>query len=264
MTGGDHLQPGACESMGDVVFSPEEAAMREWFYAKDAMQHGPVDEATLRAALQSGEVSPDALVWTDGQQGWLPAREVEPWVAQFAARESAPVDASVTHVRPWIRFFARYIDVVGWSVACGVVLAMLSVQASGRLQELVLGFVMLAAFIPVEALLIARTGSTPGKALLRTRVEAADGSLPTYRAALMRSAQVWLLGMGAGLVTLITCLLGYQRLRRDGAAPWDRGNGLVVRHARIGPLRGTLVAAGVLGFIALLLALAALGESAGG
>lgn len=237
--------------------------MREWFYAKDARQHGPVDESTLRAALLSGEVSGDALVWTDGQEGWLPAREVEPWAAQFTARVSAPVEASGDQVRPWVRFFARYIDVMLWSVACGFVLALFAIQAQGRFQELALGFVVLASFIPVEAMLLSRFGTTAGKSLLRVRVESSDGTLPTFGAALDRSARAWLFGMGAGLVTLITCFLSYRRLVRDGRAPWDDPAGLVVRHARIGRLRGTLVAASALGFVALLLMLAALGESAG-
>jgi len=238
--------------------------MREWFYAKDAMQHGPVDEATLQARLDSGELAPDALVWTDGQGEWRPAHEVEPWAARLAARATARATEGVPQVRPWVRFWARNLDVMIWSVVSGIVLAVFGLEAKGRLQEFALGFVMLAIYIPFEALLLARTGTTPGKALLRTHVETAEGARLTYRAALERSASVWLLGLGAGLVTLITYLLSYQRLRRDGVAPWDRGRGSVVRHARIGTLRGTLVAAGVIGFVALLAALAAVGEATGG
>lgn len=50
--------------------------MTEWYYGKDGLQSGPVDEATLRARAASGEIGPDDLVWCEGMESWRPYREV--------------------------------------------------------------------------------------------------------------------------------------------------------------------------------------------
>jgi len=48
----------------------------EWYYAKGRVQQGPVDEETLKAAVRSGEVGPDDIVWRDGMRDWKPVREL--------------------------------------------------------------------------------------------------------------------------------------------------------------------------------------------
>ena len=210
--------------------------MTEWFHAKDAAQHGPDDEAALRARFDSGELSGETLVWTDGQGEWKPAREVPPWAERFAPASPASTHAGA-QVRPWVRYWARYMDVILWSFLVGVLLAILSIELNGRLAEFVAGLVILASWIPVEALFLSRFGTTPGKALLRVRIQTEAGGRPDFRTALDRSFQAWLLGMGAGVVTLFTLILSYRRLRREGRAPWDQASGLVVRHEPVGPWR---------------------------
>lgn len=48
---------------------------RQWFYEKGGDPQGPVDESVLAELLRAGEVSSDALVWTEGMEEWKPARE---------------------------------------------------------------------------------------------------------------------------------------------------------------------------------------------
>ncbi|MGY8659191.1 MAG: DUF4339 domain-containing protein, partial [Verrucomicrobiales bacterium] len=50
--------------------------MMEWFYGKEGQQYGPIDEATLRARISTGEVGPKDLVWTEGMAKWTPLQEV--------------------------------------------------------------------------------------------------------------------------------------------------------------------------------------------
>lgn len=45
----------------------------KWYYSKDGMQLGPVDQAELEAKLKSGEVSQTSLVWREGMGDWLAA-----------------------------------------------------------------------------------------------------------------------------------------------------------------------------------------------
>ncbi len=48
----------------------------QWHYAKSGVQLGPVEEAELRAKLDSGELSVSDLVWREGMGDWLPAGKV--------------------------------------------------------------------------------------------------------------------------------------------------------------------------------------------
>jgi Predicted integral membrane protein len=48
-----------------------------WFYAtKEKTQAGPVDEATLKALLQSGTITPETLIWKEGMDNWKPYSRV--------------------------------------------------------------------------------------------------------------------------------------------------------------------------------------------
>lgn len=50
--------------------------MAEWYYGKSGQQFGPIDEATLRARLATGEISSRDMVWTLGMSEWRPYFEV--------------------------------------------------------------------------------------------------------------------------------------------------------------------------------------------
>jgi uncharacterized RDD family membrane protein YckC len=46
----------------------------DWFYAQDGRQMGPVTESRLNELADSGDVSPDTLVWHSGMPEWQPFR----------------------------------------------------------------------------------------------------------------------------------------------------------------------------------------------
>lgn len=50
--------------------------VREWFYERDGVAEGPFDVATLRSMIGT-QLSPQAMVWREGQPEWLPASQVE-------------------------------------------------------------------------------------------------------------------------------------------------------------------------------------------
>lgn len=50
--------------------------MAEWYYGKGVQQFGPIDEATLRARIATGEVSGSDLIWTEGMVEWIPLSKV--------------------------------------------------------------------------------------------------------------------------------------------------------------------------------------------
>ncbi len=49
---------------------------RDWFYAKDGAQKGPVGIEELKSLRVSGQVGQDDLVWREGMDDWLPYRDV--------------------------------------------------------------------------------------------------------------------------------------------------------------------------------------------
>ncbi|HUR26540.1 MAG TPA: DUF4339 domain-containing protein [Planctomycetota bacterium] len=49
---------------------------RQWFYAVDSREQGPIGVGELRPLWNSGEVGPDTLVWSKGMQQWARIQEV--------------------------------------------------------------------------------------------------------------------------------------------------------------------------------------------
>lgn len=112
-----------------------------------------------------------------------------------------------------------------------------------------LGWLALAIYPFVEALLLSWWGTTPGKALLRVRVRKNDGRKLSYAEALSRSYSVWTRGLGLGipLVSLFTLIGSEGKLRTSGRTSWDGAGGYVVGHQQIGALR--IIAAVAIGLI---------------
>ena len=152
----------------------------------------------------------------------------------------------VSQVRPNVRFWARCIDMVFFALLLVLVCATFNLEVtSGAL----LGFLMLLAWVPIEAGFLAAFGATPGKWLLRTHVRRAVWPPMSYGEALSRSFRVWAKGIGCGIpiVTLFTHLAAFSRLKREGITSWDQRLGLVVVHSKIGFFRGLLAAVILLG-----------------
>src|SRR5574340_330337 len=49
----------------------------EWYYAKGDRQLGPVSAVQLKQMAVAGEVRPDDLVWREGMENWIEARNVK-------------------------------------------------------------------------------------------------------------------------------------------------------------------------------------------
>ncbi len=99
------------------------------------------------------------------------------------------------------------------------------------LQGLLAGIV----WLPIEAALLSKFGSTPGKWILDIRVTSATGSLLTLNEALGRAYHVLCYGLGCGLppASYYAQWISYHRLTFNGRTDWDRTFGSVVRHDRL-------------------------------
>ena len=50
--------------------------MATWFYSQSGQQLGPVETADLQAKLNSGEISPQDMVWREGMSQWQAAHTI--------------------------------------------------------------------------------------------------------------------------------------------------------------------------------------------
>ena len=158
------------------------------------------------------------------------------WPPRTAGRASpAPISApqlsegeSIAPA-PGVRLLARLVDFA----LIAVIPSLLIPKISG---------VIWLIWLPLEALMLAQWGGTPGKWLLGITVGDAQGPRLPFRAAFHRSAVLWAYGYGANtLFGFVTAVLAYKSLKRDGATYWDALDGNVVRHRPIGGARVIVV-----------------------
>lgn len=102
-------ESATAQSPAEAIEGIEEDG-RQWYYAKDGAQAGPLSTADLGAMFRSAELDGSVVVWSDGMDGWVAASEVAPFssllkpqalaaseVAAPAAAEEKPV---VTEAKP--------------------------------------------------------------------------------------------------------------------------------------------------------------------
>jgi hypothetical protein len=142
------------------------------------------------------------------------------------------------------RFFSRAIDLLlAWLLVTG--LSAIFIPAVTNEPAALLWILTGAAWIPIEAALLSIWRTTPGKWLLRSRIE--SPTRLTFWAALDRSSTVFCWGLGCLIpgVSALCCGVGYQNLTHAETTRWDRGKFRVL-HAELGWGRMLLAAACVL------------------
>jgi uncharacterized RDD family membrane protein YckC len=220
---------------------------------------GPYQLEQLQDMLDRGAVSFNDVVWAEGMQEWIPLNHVEGIYLRLPPEVGADLVEEGPQVRPWVRYFARLIDMalIGIMVGLQIHFALPDEMSNNRLVDQFVQFLALTLWIPIEAALLATFGYTPGKALLRVRVSNKNGSHLSFGQALSRSFGVWLMGLGTGLiplVTLVTMLVAHSRLATKGVTNWDRAGRFQVTHRKVGIIRTLIAIAIFAGLIAFALA----------
>jgi len=237
--------------------------MKQWYYSEANEQRGPVSEAELKQLLESHAIPPAALVWSENLSGWVPANSLAEFTPSPYAAPAAEPEAghdwsgfvpSGPQVRPWIRYWARTLDFLLFTVIVGFFLGVIFPEFL-EISDVLLGMILLVAYVFVEPIMLATFGTTPMKALFRVRVRNNDGSRLSFPAALVRMLKVWLRGLGLGipLISLFTHLTSYNRLTREGITTWDAEGGFTVSHQTVAWWRWLLVVAIIVGFIYLMI-----------
>ena len=150
--------------------------------------------------------------------------------------ESSPTVAAETH--PWRRWFARLTDYYLAALLFGFVTAFVPSLAGIWDNTSLANMVAVAFFVPVEAWLVWTFGTTAGKALLGIKVTV-NGEAPSFEQALHRAWNVYLRGMGLGLplVSVLTMAHQHGKLKKEGAATYDRDSVVSVTHSAVKPAR---------------------------
>lgn len=217
--------------------------MKSWFYSESGDQHGPVDQQELARLLESNRISTHTLVWTEGMADWKAAGTIDelapspyapPSAAPLAEVDWSGYTPSGSQSRPWVRYWARTCDFLAFALISGVVLEFAAPQVL-EISDTLFGIILLAVYNFIEPAMFAVLGTTPAKALLNVRVRNQDGSKLSYAQARRRILKVWVRGEGLGipLITLITNISAYSRLKNSGTTSWDAEDSLVVSHQKV-------------------------------
>ncbi|HSV18690.1 MAG TPA: DnaJ domain-containing protein [Casimicrobiaceae bacterium] len=188
------------------------------------------------------------------------------WIFQLRMAELERAKSGRTsEPRPWHRLAARLFDYAIW----GLVLALLlsEVRASGMIPEnlgywlghpLFAPILITGSFIPVEALLIAALGTTPGKWLFGVYLQfsisdayARRDTRAQLERGFRRAFRVWWEGIGCGFPLLAPVLIAvaYEKVAQNQETDWDFAQDVLVTHGPAGVLN---TVTGVCGLAAML------------
>lgn len=247
--------------------------MDSWYFNDCGQQRGPLPKSEILTMRAEGRIGADTLVWSQGMSEWQPAGSVpalqtpaeipassvrETSVSPYAPPASTPDVAvdwndytpSGSQIRPWVRYWARTLDLLSFAIFIGIVIGVVDPKILELIPETLLGFVIILAYNFTEPAMLATFGATPFKALLRVRVRNHDGSKLSYFQALRRTFSVLVFGQGLGIpiVALITSIASYSRLTNHHTTRWDEAGGTVVSHQTVQWWRWLLVIAGFVAF----------------
>lgn len=227
-----------------------------WFYAVGDERIGPVAEAELRRWLAVGKIPPDTLVWAPGLEQWTPAEQVidfrpgeepepEPATTPPPPPPSRPSPGHPSQLRPWVRYWARMLDLALFSFLVGLALDPVAGDFDPEQPDYAFLAVSFLLVVMLEALSVAIWGTTPGKALLRVRLRRADGTRLDLRQSVQRAFRVFVVGEGMLLpiVTIACMAFSFQRLMGRGLTWWDEVGRIRVEHGEVGLPRALIAGA---------------------
>jgi len=188
------------------------------------------------------------------------------WIFQLRMAElEREKTGRTSEPQPWARLAARLFDYGIW----GLLLALLfsELRRVGIISPNVafwLGhpfiapILITASWVPVEALLVAGLGTTPGKWLFGVYLQFSISDAYASRDAraqivrgLRRALRVWWSGIGCGVLPISAVLIAiaYEKVAHDQETDWDFAEDCLVTHGPSGTLN---MATGVLGLVAML------------
>lgn len=247
------------------------------YWIENGKRKGPVTVPDIISLVQMGELTPETQGWHAGCARWMPLREL-PALVDFlgnlenrskarpkeeeptAAKQEQSLPAGLPPIQPIhttqergddtttprivevfpatasARLTARLVDASLYAAAALGVAYGLGVEYNSYYTPSAPAFWL--PMVVLEALLLSRFGTTPGKWLMGIRLASLMGTPRiSFGRALLRSALVFFLGTGLMMfpVGLVMMLFSYWSLRSRGICLWDaRATTLPVQPAKSG------------------------------
>ncbi|MFN3656924.1 MAG: RDD family protein [Pseudolabrys sp.] len=233
-----------------------------WYYSETGEQsHGPISIEDLGRILVGKNNSANFLVWFPGMPDWTRAGNVADLKRYFQqnappplrakpndAVVMAPVQSTPSVLHPWRRYFARILDLYIFMLIffffLGVAFPELSATNQTRGTDYLYTLIGLAAYSVFETFCLNVFGTTFGKLLYGIRLETKAGDQIAFIAALKRSLSIWVRGLGLGIpiIALVTLVVAYRTLLKEGQTSWDRDFNFVVLHRDLSIFRWFVIA----------------------
>ena len=257
-TGGETGTTPSPDSMGpDTASSPGGQDSR----SQPAVQGSHFDNGFPNAHSIGSDPSQPAVSWTCPRCGLLNAPECKcdcGFSLGTVEAEQIKEHLAPSPPRPWIRYWARFVDSFLAGLTFSFLGAVFGVPVS-KWNTYLVGLAGIYLWTPFEAAFLSSSRTTPGKYLFNIRISDESGDRLQYGTCLRRALLVLVKGLGLGIpiVPLFTQIIAYVRLQGQGITSWDSDCGAIVQHGDIG---GGRVLAIVATFV-LMLFLIGLGSS---
>jgi uncharacterized RDD family membrane protein YckC len=225
---------------------------------RDGKKEGPLEDYEVREMIRDGELGGETRVWHEGADEWTPAAKDGLLAGEFVQEKEDPeIEVEVIQREPfraWRRFGARFFDFFLYTLILTAASRLSKVPLLPDPGEVPSVWFMIGTVLPailIEAALLGSVGFTPGKWLLRMRVENLDGRRLTTGQAFVRSLRVWILGMGMRepILMLLGHILSLWVGLKKGVLLWDWQSGFEVRSK---PLDGKCLTRYAVAFLAMI------------
>ncbi len=221
--------------------------MSDYFLSIGDQRTGPHSVFYIVQGIREGRLHGPEHVWRKGMEDWVPLRELEDFTSYWPPSPEmlAQAEAARTLARteldrpqPWLRFWARMLDLIFYVFALAFILTAVAPEPTqywaiwaAQHHVPVEPFILLL-YIPLEAWVLSRYGTTPGKSLLCIQIRTLAGGLPTFSQAVHRTTQMCLRGLAMGLyvLPLFSMLWWKVRLARHPVTTWDERAETRVEH----------------------------------
>ena len=143
---------------------------------------------------------------------------------------------ALQEARPWVRLWAKYIDLMFFMVIFGFSLGYFGMgDWMDTTKDAIVGIIIIMCWMPLDAFILSRWGTTPGRALLKIKLTHRGNDM-SFKNLFYRSLKVFVRGFGLGLpiINLITFIVAYFDLKKNKVTSWDQEGNFEVTHEKIG------------------------------
>jgi curved DNA-binding protein CbpA len=149
--------------------------------------------------------------------------------------------------RPWVRYFARFIDVYFGGMIVGTTWVIFSPTTYNKVfginsNEYVTGAILYIIWLFFESMMLATLGTTLGKWVFNSKVVSIDGGKLKFSTALLRSFSMWFNGLGlmipiVNFFTLSNSFIQLKDVNYGGFTKWDIQTKSAVITTKLKPIK---------------------------